>query len=61
MRTHWRTGTNGIASSTKCAARSVIRRPPQLGQNPRPVPALLAYIIAQRYVLESFATAGLKE
>ena len=25
------------------------------------VPALLAYVIAQRYVLESFTTVGLKE
>jgi ABC-type glycerol-3-phosphate transport system permease component len=25
------------------------------------VPALIAYVIAQRYVLESFVTAGLKE
>jgi hypothetical protein len=25
------------------------------------VPALLAYVAAQRYVLESFVTAGLKE
>jgi ABC-type glycerol-3-phosphate transport system permease component len=25
------------------------------------VPALLAYVVAQRYVLESFVTAGLKE
>jgi ABC-type glycerol-3-phosphate transport system permease component len=25
------------------------------------VPALLAYVVAERYVLESFVTAGLKE
>jgi len=25
------------------------------------VPALLAYVVAQRYVLESFVSAGLKE
>jgi sn-glycerol 3-phosphate transport system permease protein len=25
------------------------------------VPALLTYLVAQRYVLESFVTAGLKE
>lgn len=36
VRTHWRTGTSGSTWSTRCAARSAIRRPPQLGQKPRP-------------------------
>jgi len=34
---HCRTGTGGNKWSTKCAARSAMRRPPQLGQNPRPL------------------------
>ena len=37
LNTHCRTGTSGKTSSTRCAARSVIRRPPQLGQKPRPL------------------------
>ena len=37
LNTHWRTGTSGNTWSTRCAARSVIRRPPQLGQNPLPL------------------------
>ena len=35
MRTHWRTGTQGNTSSIRWAALAVIRRLPQLGQNPR--------------------------
>ena len=35
--THCRTGTSGSTWSTRCAARSAIRRPPQLGQKPRPL------------------------
>jgi hypothetical protein len=34
---HCRTRTGGNTWSTSCAARSAIRRPPQLGQNPRPL------------------------
>jgi len=51
LRTHCRTGASGQTWSTRCAARSVMRRPPQLpphraqsarrgprlGQNPRPL------------------------
>ncbi len=37
MSTHCRIGTAGNTWSTRCAARSVIRRPAQLGQNPRPL------------------------
>ena len=33
----WRTGTRGSTSSTRRAAYSVMRRPPQLGQKPRPL------------------------
>jgi len=33
----WRTGTQGRISSMRWATRSVIRRPPQLGQKPRPL------------------------
>jgi len=34
---HWRTGTHGSTASTRWAARSVMRRPPQLGHHPRPL------------------------
>jgi len=37
LSTHWRTGIRGNTSVTRRAARSVILRPPQLGQNPRPL------------------------
>ena len=37
LKTHWRTGTSGNTWSTRCAARSAMRRPPQLGQKPRPL------------------------
>ena len=37
LKTHWRTGTSGKTWSTRCAARSAMRRPPQLGQKPRPL------------------------
>ena len=37
MSTHWRTGTRGSTVSTSWPACSVIRRPPRLGQNPRPL------------------------
>ena len=37
LRTHCRTGTTGNTSSTRCAARSAIRRPPQLGQTALPL------------------------
>src|SRR5215470_16884346 len=37
VRTHCRTGTHGSTASTRCAARSVIRRPPQLGHHARPL------------------------
>jgi len=33
--THWRVATHGITRSTQCAEVSAIRRPAQLGQNPR--------------------------
>lgn len=36
VNTHCRTGTSGRTWSTRCAARSAIRHPPQLGQKPRP-------------------------
>ncbi len=36
-RTHWRTGTDGMMRSTTCAAVLLIRRPAQLGHNPRPL------------------------
>jgi hypothetical protein len=35
--THSRTGTSGNTRSTRWAARSAMRRPPQLEQNPRPL------------------------
>jgi hypothetical protein len=35
LRTHRRTGTHGSTASTRWAARSVIRRPPQLGRRQR--------------------------
>jgi len=35
--THWRTGTSGNTRSTRCAAVWDIQRPPQEGQNPRPL------------------------
>jgi hypothetical protein len=35
--THWRVATRGSTCSAQCAARSAIRLPPQLGQNPRPL------------------------
>ena len=37
LRTHCRTAASGQTWSTRRAARSVMRRPPQLGQNPRPL------------------------
>jgi hypothetical protein len=37
LSTHWRTGTRGSTPSTSRAALSVMRRPPQLGQKPRPL------------------------
>ena len=37
LKTHWRTGTSRTTWSTRWAARSAMRRPPQLGQNPRPL------------------------
>jgi hypothetical protein len=35
--THWRSGTGGSTLSTRLAAGSAMRRPPQLGQKPRPL------------------------
>ena len=37
MSTHCRTGTAGSARRARCAAVSAMRRPPQEGQNPRPL------------------------
>jgi hypothetical protein len=35
VRTHWRTGTVGRTASTRLAARSAMRRPPQLAHTAR--------------------------